>query len=154
MQNSTGEILIGGSIIMKGYYNNTQATKAALNNGYLHTGDIGYFDEDGYLYVVGRIKNIIKSGGYTVFSEEIEAALQSSGMIKEAYAYGIPDPILDEKIIVDVIPIDIAINVSDIEEWCLQNLAKYKIPSKVQFVSNIMKTKNGKIQRKVYTLNE
>ncbi|HDX9578837.1 TPA: acyl--CoA ligase [Bacillus pseudomycoides] len=154
MPNSTGEILIGGPIVMKGYYNNTQATKAALNNGYLHTGDIGYFDEDGYLYVVGRIKNIIKSGGYTVFSEEIEAALQNSGMVKEAYAYGIPDPILDEKIIVDVIPIDGAINVLDIEEYCLQHLAKYKIPSKIQFVSDIKKTKNGKIQRKVYTLNE
>ena len=59
MPNSTGEILIGGSIVMKGYYNNTQATKAALNNGYLHTGDIGYFDEDGYLYVVGRIKILL-----------------------------------------------------------------------------------------------
>jgi acyl-CoA synthetase (AMP-forming)/AMP-acid ligase II len=146
--NILGEIAISGPIIMQGYYNNLAATQAAVKNGYLHTGDLGYFDEDGYLYVVGRVKNIIKSGGYSVFPEEIETVIINSKMASEAYVYGIPDAILDEIIIADVIPTNNKITILDIEKYCHEHLASYKLPNKIQFVTNIIKTSNGKIRRK------
>lgn len=146
--NITGEIAISGPIIMQGYYNNLAATAAAVKNGYLHTGDLGYFDEDGYLYVIGRVKNIIKSGGYSVFPEEIETVIINSKMASEAYVYGIPDDILDETIVADVVPSNNQITIIDIEKYCHEHLANYKLPHKIQFVTNIIKTSNGKIRRK------
>lgn len=144
-----GEILIKGPILMAGYYHNSQKTKETLVDQYLHTGDLGYLDKDGYLYIVGRIKNIIKTGGYTVFPEEIENVLFNSGLVKDAYVYGVPDPLLDEKVIADVILSNKCSTPAMIEHYCLQHLAAYKVPTKIRLVTAISKTKNGKTQRKV-----
>lgn len=154
MPDSVGEVLINGPTVMKGYYNNSIATDAILINGYLHTGDIGYFDDEGYLYLVGRIKNIIKSGGYTIFPEEVEEVLENSNLVKEAYVYGIEDPILDEKIVADIVlNAGIEATDSDIKEYCLSHLANYKIPSDIHFVDRIRKTMTGKIQRGAHKQN-
>lgn len=150
-----GEVLVSGPTIMKGYLNNSQATKEALADDVLHTGDMGYFDEDGYLYLVGRSKNIIKSGGYTVFPEEVEAVIQSMEVVKEAYVYGVVDPIIDEKIVADIITIDgSALDILELQDYCFNHLAKYKVPESINIVTEIAKTKTGKIQRKVYKSNE
>lgn len=146
---NVGEILINSPTIMNGYYNNERETHRVINNGFLHTGDVGYFDEDGFLYVVGRIKNIIKSGGYTVFPEEVETVLEKHQMIKEAFVYGTHDSILGERIECDVVVNDESINVSQIKRYCRDNLADYKIPAKINIVAHIQKTKTGKIKRVV-----
>ena len=146
-----GEILVSGPAIMQGYYNDELKTKNVLEDGVLHTGDIGYFDEEGYLYIVGRIKNIIKTGGYTVFPEEVENILQSTNNVKEAYVYGIKDKLLEEKIAADIILIDEnKNNIDEIKECCIDQLADYKVPEIFRIVSKIEKTKTGKIVRKGY----
>ena len=146
-----GEILVSGPAIMQGYYNDELKTKNVFEDGVLHTGDIGYFDEEGYLYIVGRIKNIIKTGGYTVFPEEVENILQSTNNVKEAYVYGIKDKLLEEKIAADIILIDEnKNNIDEIKECCIDQLADYKVPEIFRIVSKIEKTKTGKIVRKGY----
>ncbi len=155
MDEGVGEVLISGPAVMRGYYNNAEATEATLIDGELHTGDLGYFDEDGYLYLVGRIKNIIKSGGYTVFPEEVEAVIDNMSQVKVAYVYGVPDPIIDERIIVDIVLDDGAeANETEILEYCQQHLADYKIPREIKFVSNIERTKTGKIKRGAHKVND
>lgn len=147
---NVGEILVSGPTVMKGYYNNKAATSATLKEGILHTGDIGYIDNEGYLFIVGRSKNIIKSGGYTIFPEEVEAVLQSLECIKEAYVYGVMDDILDEKIVADVILNRSGqICLDEIKKACLEHLADYKVPETINIVNKIQKTKTGKIYRKV-----
>jgi long-chain acyl-CoA synthetase len=154
MPDSVGEVLMNGPTVMKGYYNNSLATDAILINDDLHTGDIGYFDSEGYLYLVGRIKNIIKSGGYTIFPEEVEEVLENSSLVKEAYVYGIEDLILDEKIEADIIlNAGIEATASDIKEYCVSHLANYKIPADIHFVNSIQKTMTGKIQRGAHRQN-
>ena len=136
---------------MHGYYKNDIATKEAIKDEVLYTGDIGYIDEENYLYIVGRIKNIIKSGGYTVFPEEIETVLLNCSIIKEAYVYGVKDFVLDEKIVADVVLVDE--NEDDkkkIKDYCMEHLADYKIPACINIVNTIQKTKTGKVYRKVH----
>lgn len=155
MDDGVGEVLISGPAVMRGYYNNAKATEETLIDGELHTGDIGYFDEDGYLYLTGRIKNIIKSGGYTVFPEEVEAVLDDMSQVKAAYVYGVPDPIIDERITVDIVLDDgVKIEEDEILEYCREHLADYKIPREVKFVSNIERTKTGKIKRGAHKASE
>ncbi|MCQ4744254.1 class I adenylate-forming enzyme family protein [Blautia producta] len=150
-EDNIGEILISGPTVMHGYYKNDIATKEAIKDEVLYTGDIGYIDEENYLYIVGRIKNIIKSGGYTVFPEEIETVLLNCSIIKEAYVYGVKDFVLDEKIVADVVLVDE--NEDDkkkIKDYCMEHLADYKIPACINIVNTIQKTKTGKVYRKVH----
>lgn len=148
-ENSPGEILISGPTIMKGYYNNKSATESVIEDGYLHTGDVGYFDEDGYLYVIGRIKNMIKTGGYSVFPEEVEMVLQSNNAVKEAFVYGVDDNVLGGKIVADIVPITDIEHVEQIKNYCMENIANYKVPDEIRIVNSISKTLNGKIKRRV-----
>lgn len=149
LKNSVGEILISGPIIMKGYYNNKSATESAIVDGFLHTGDVGCFDEDGYLYVIGRIKNMIKTGGYSVFPEEVETVLQSHYAVKEAFVSGVEDNILGEKIVADIVLNASIEDVLQIKNYCMNNLANYKVPYEIRVVNKISKTLNGKIKRRV-----
>ena len=89
---SAGEVLVRGGVVMKGYWNNPQATAESLRQGWLHTGDIGYLDERGFLYLVDRKNDMILSGGYNIYPREVEEALMEHPQVAEVAVFGVPDP--------------------------------------------------------------
>jgi len=145
-----GEIVVSGLNVMKGYYNNQVSTSKVLYDGYLHTGDIGYLDSEGYLYIKGRIKNLIITGGYNVSPEEIENVLNLYPGIKESFVYAAKDAVVGEKICAQIVldsTIEKDFSSNAFLRFCQQNMATYKIPKKIEIVSEIIKTKSGKVKR-------
>src|SRR3954454_8042083 len=86
-----GEIVVRGSLVMAGYYKKPEATAAASNDGWHHTGDVGYLDEDGYLFIVDRLKDMIITGGFNVYSAEVEQALMQHPAVRDCAVIGLPD---------------------------------------------------------------
>lgn len=146
-----GEIIVKGPNIMKGYYNDQEETNKILKNKYLYTGDIGYVDDDGYLYICGRKKNIIISQGLNVYPEEVEACLLDSLLIKECMVYGETDSSGNEYICADIVPISTTIQIQQIKQHCTKYLAPYKNPKKITIVDEIKKVGSGKINRSLNT---
>jgi acyl-CoA synthetase (AMP-forming)/AMP-acid ligase II len=140
-----GRILVKGPNVMKGYYNEE---KQIVIDGWLHTGDIGYLDEDGYLYITGREKNIIISGGQNICPEEVEACLNSHDMVKESKVMAEKDSVTGEIVVAQIV-----LNVkgqferNKIVEHCKSHLANYKIPKKFYIVDELEKSASGKIKR-------
>jgi len=145
---TVGEIVAKGPNIMKGYYKNPEATAEALRNGWLHTGDLGYLDEDGYLYIVDRKKEMIIRGGENIYPKEIEEVLYRHPAILEAAIVGLPDKIWGEEVAAFVVlkPGE-KLHYRDLIVYCKQNVANYKCPRRVFFVENLPKTATGKIQK-------
>lgn len=141
-----GEILVQGKNVMKGYYKQESQTKLVLIDGWLRTGDLGYFDHEGYLYITGRIKNIIISGGQNLYPEEIEEIILMHHSVKEAYVYGQDHALLGEVPIADVVMSD-AKKVYELPAYLEKKLARFKIPVKFNVVESLNKTYNGKIKR-------
>lgn len=142
-----GEIIVKGPNVMCGYYNDKQSTDNILKKGYLYTGDIGYLDDQGYLYICGRKKSIIIVQGLNVHPEEIESCLLDSLLIKECLVYGETDLSGNEIICADVVTVDKKINIQKIHEYCSKHLAPYKNPTRITIVSEIEKVASGKINR-------
>jgi long-chain acyl-CoA synthetase len=144
-----GEILVKGPQVMKGYFNKPSETESALKEGWLHTGDVGKLDEDGFLYIVDRIKDMIIASGYNIYPNEIDQVLFSHPKILEACAVGVPDAYRGEtvKAFIVIKPGEV-LTAEEVVEYCTQNLAKYKIPKLIEFVENIPKSAVGKILRK------
>jgi len=145
--NTKGEILVRGDNVMLGYYNDDDATSAIIHDGYLHTGDVGYCDTDGYWYICGRVKNIILVRGFTVYAEDIENCLKSCDLVNDCLVFGEPDDVSGERICADIVPANACVTVDDIVSWCSAKLSSYKLPSRVRFVDNIKKTSTGKPER-------
>ncbi|GGH50210.1 long-chain-fatty-acid--CoA ligase [Paenibacillus silvae] len=143
-----GEIVVSGPNVMLGYYNNPEATSEIIRNGYLYTGDMGYLDEDGFLYICGRKKNIIIVRGHNVFPEEIESCLLNSLLVKDCVVYGQSEDLGDEIICADIIPAHFQVQVEDIQRYLTSHLANYKSPHRIQFVDHIKKVASGKNERK------
>lgn len=146
--NSTGEIVVKGDNVMKGYYKRPEETAKTIRKGWLHTGDIGMFDEEGYLYIVGRIKNVIITGGLNIYPEEIEEVLRSYPDIDEALVLPQQHEVLGEVPMAQVVLKENAnINNSDLMKFCKEKLEIQKIPSEIFVVDKLEKTYNGKIRR-------
>lgn len=147
-----GEILVKGVSVMSGYYKNQAETDKVLKNGCLYTGDLGYLDEEGYLYINGRKKNVIIVRGFNVHPEEVESCLLSSLLVKDCVVYGEMDAKGNETVYVDIIPADPATDHDDllrkIRLYCKENLSAYKQPGKILVVDIIQKTAAGKPMRK------
>jgi len=144
--NRAGEIVARGSNIMGGYWNDPIETAKVLRNGLYHTGDIGLMDDDGYLYVVGRTKDIIKVGGFSVSTKEVEEALLEIPGIHEVAVVGIDDPILSEAIRAFVVlQKNAGLTQERIRELLSSTLPAYKQPKYIEFIDSIPKTKSGKI---------
>jgi long-chain acyl-CoA synthetase len=150
-----GEVLIRGPQIMLGYWNKEEETATALRGGWLHTGDIGRMDEDGYLYIVDRKKDMIISGGFNVYPREIDEVLYQHPAVMEACAIGIADSYRGESIKAFVVlkPGALATE-QEILAFCNERLAVYKRPRAVAFVSDLPKSTVGKILRRVLAAQE
>jgi long-chain acyl-CoA synthetase len=128
-----GEIWIKGPIVSPGYWNNPEATAETYTDGWLHTGDIGYLDEDGFLFVVDRAKDMIIRGGENIYSIEIEDVIHSHPAVAECAVVGVPDPDLGERVKAYVVPrADAKVTEDEIKSLCAEHLADYKVPSEVE----------------------
>ncbi|MGE0386833.1 MAG: class I adenylate-forming enzyme family protein [Gammaproteobacteria bacterium] len=126
---TVGEITVRGPMVMLGYWRNPEATAAALRDGWLHTGDIGYFDARGYLFVVDRIKDMIITGGENVYSTEVEQVLAAHPAVAECAVFGVPDPHWGERVHAVVVPrAGREIDTADLDRHCRAAIAAYKCP--------------------------
>ncbi len=147
--NTVGEIVCSGNNVMKGYFKMPEETALALRGGWLHTGDMGYRDEDGYLYIVERKKDLIIRGGFNVYPKDIEEALYSHPAVAEAAVVGCPDEVMGEEVVayVTLRPNGEA-TADELIGHCRSQLAKYKCPRRIEFLDTMPKNPIGKIQKK------
>ncbi|MCA1009181.1 class I adenylate-forming enzyme family protein [Halobacillus halophilus] len=146
----SGEIVIQSPGVFKGYWGRPEATAESLSKGWLHTGDIGYLDDEGYLYFQGRIKEMIKSSGFSIFPEDVEALLKEHPGIGQVVVIGVPDEHKGEVVKAFVIPNrNKEINESDLKVWAKENMAAYKVPTYVEFRDTLPQTSSGKILRRM-----
>jgi o-succinylbenzoate---CoA ligase len=142
-----GEILVRGPIVMAGYLNNPEATARALTDGWLHTGDIGRIDSDGYLYVLDRRDDLIITGGENVYPAEVEAVLLAHHSVTEAGVIGVADEKWGQRVVA-VVNLAVPINADELIEYCRIQLAGYKVPKEFRFTSEpLPRTASGKIRR-------
>ncbi len=145
-----GEIIVKGYNVMKGYYKRTEVTNDTIRNGWLYTGDLAQYDNEGYIYLVGRKKNIIINGGINVYPEEVEELLLNHFAVKEALVYGVAHEIFGEVPAAKVVLNQELVKKPSPEElinYCLDKLANYKVPTEIIFVDKIEKTKTNKVKR-------
>jgi long-chain acyl-CoA synthetase len=149
-KDNIGEILIRGHNVMKGYLGKPEATATALKGGWLHTGDLGYQDEDGFYFIVDRSKDLVIRGGYNVYPREIEEVLFAHPAIAEAAVIGKPDERLGEEVVaVVVVAPGSDLSAVDVIAYCKERLAAYKYPREVRFVAELPKGPTGKILKNV-----
>lgn len=152
---TTGEIIVKGPNIMRGYYNLPEASAATLTNGWLHTGDLGYLDRDGYLFITGRKKEMINVGGFNVYPREIENVLYMLDGIMDVCIIKTWDPTFGEAVKALIVKKpDSKIHEAAIIMHCRENLAEYKVPRQIEFRSSLPKTGSGKIIRDVLQKEE
>ncbi len=141
-----GEILIRGHNVMKGYLGRPEASAETLRGGWLHTGDLGYMDEDGFYFIVDRAKDLVIRGGYNVYPREIEEVLYAHPGILEAAVIGKPDERLGEEVVaVVVLREDASATAEEIIAYCRERLAAYKYPREIRFMNELPKGPSGKI---------
>jgi acyl-CoA synthetase (AMP-forming)/AMP-acid ligase II len=139
-----GEIIVQGPTVFKGYYKEPEETKKTLRNGWLHTGDMGKYDDLGYLYMVDRLKDMIKTGGLNVYCHEVEEVLSHHPGISEAVIIGLPDEKWGEAVCAVVVPRKgVELTEESVIAHCRDRLAGYKKPSKVIFVDELPKGSFG-----------
>ncbi len=144
-----GEILIKGPNVMKGYWRNPEATAETIVDGWLHSGDLGRTDEDGYFYVVDRKKQLIIRGGYNVYPREVEEVIYEHSAVREAAVVGVPHPELGEEVGAAVALHDGAEAApEEISEFVKERLAAYKYPRLVWFIDELPKGPTGKILKR------
>jgi fatty-acyl-CoA synthase len=144
----TGEIVCQSALATQGYYRNPQATAESFRDGWFYTGDLGYFDEEGFLYVVGRKKDMIKSGGISVYPDEIEATLFNHPAVSEVAVIGLPDPRWGEAVkAVVVLKAGATAHQDELTQFCKKRLAPYKVPKSVDIVQSIPRTDMGKVAK-------
>ncbi|MEZ5736474.1 MAG: class I adenylate-forming enzyme family protein [Novosphingobium sp.] len=144
-----GEVWVASACLMNEYYNNPEATREALRDGWLASGDIGVFDEKGLLRIVDRKKNMVISGGENIYCAEVERVLGDIPGVREAIAYGKPDERLGERLAATVVTESgAAMTDQEVKDHCKQHLAIYKVPREVDFRTDALpRTATGKVDR-------
>jgi fatty-acyl-CoA synthase len=141
-----GELVARGPAVMLGYYKEEEKTADTFKGGWHHTGDLAKMDEDGFIYFVDRRKDIIKSGGENVSSQEVEALLFKHPAMADKAVIGMPDPYWSEAVTAVVVRSPGAeVKEDEIIEFCKKELAGYKVPKKVVFVDALPRNPSGKI---------
>jgi long-chain acyl-CoA synthetase len=148
-RDNVGELVTRGFHVMKGYLNSSEATAEAFAGGWLHTGDLGYVDDDGFVFIVDRKKELIIRGGYNVYPREVEEVLYSHPAIAEAAVVGIPDQQLGEEVkaFVALKPGQELIE-SELIAYCKERVAAYKYPRAIEFRDQLPKSATGKVLKK------
>jgi acyl-CoA synthetase (AMP-forming)/AMP-acid ligase II len=149
MRGEIGEVAVRTPRLMKGYFSAGDATAQTIVNGWLHTRDMGWMDEDGYLYLSGRTDDLIIRGGENISPAEVEAVLQSHPAIDEAAIIGVPDGDWGEQVMAIVVPrAGSTLTTEEVIDWCRQRLANFKKPDRVRFVMELPRNPLGKVLRK------
>jgi long-chain acyl-CoA synthetase len=143
-----GELVVRGPNVMPGYYKRDEANKATLVDGWLHTGDLGYRDAEGYFYISGRKKEMIIQGGENIYPKEIEEVLYKHEAISECAIVGIPDKKYGEVVgAFIIIKEGVSLTAADVRNYLREKIANYKMPKVIEFVQSFPKTATGKIQK-------
>ena len=146
-----GEVCLKGCGIISGYWRNEEASRATFRDGWLRTGDIGFVNEDGWLFIVDRTKNMIIASGYKVWPREVEDVLYRHPAVSEAAVVGVPDDYRGETVSAFVSLADGGAQRPTAEEliaYCKESLAAYKVPRRITFMDELPKNFNGKIQHR------
>lgn len=144
-----GEVVIRGHCVMKGYYKNPEATAQVLRNGWFHTGDLAYRDEDGYLFIVDRLKDMVIRGGYNVYPREIEEVLYAHPAVAEAAVVGRADERLGEEVLAYIVLKPHAtVEADELIAHCKERLAAYKYPREIHILTELPKGPTGKILKR------
>jgi long-chain acyl-CoA synthetase len=141
-----GEVLVRGPAVMRGYWRNPDATAATLKDGWLHTGDVGALDDDGFLTLLDRSKDLIISGGSNIYPREVEEVLLTHPGVQEVSVIGRPHPEWGEEIVAIVVKVPGAsVSTADLDRLCLERIARFKRPRDYRFVERLPKNNYGKI---------
>jgi len=150
--NCEGELVIRGPQVMKGYLDRPEATDRAMAGGWFHTGDVAKMDEEGYFFIVDRLKDMINSGGYKVWPREVEEVLYAHPKVRLAMVIGVPDDYYGETVKAYIVPKDDAVGSITQEEiisFCKERIARYKAPRIVEFRDSLPISPQGKVLRRV-----
>ena len=144
-----GEIVIRGSLVMAGYYKDPEATREAGRHGWHHTGDIGYLDDDNYLFIVDRAKDMIITGGFNVYSAEVEQALMEYDAIHDCAVVGLPDPKWGERVtaVVQLQP-GRTLDPADLHAFARSRLGGVKAPKQIEIWDDLPRSRVGKVLKK------
>ena len=143
-----GEILARAAYSMDGYYEMPEKTAETVENGWIHTGDIGKMDEDGYFYIVDRDSDVIVSGGMNVYSVTVEEVVQQHDQVANVAVIGVPDDEWGEAVKAVVVPEDDTVDRADIRSFCLDHLSDYEVPKSIDVVEELPTTPYGKLDKK------
>lgn len=144
----SGELIVRGPNVMKGYYKMPEETAAAIRDGWLYTGDMAKMDDEGYFYIVDRKKDLVIVGGYNVYPREVEEVLYNHADVVEVAVVGVPDPNQGEAVRAYVVSKNSSITEETLLAYCTEHLAKYKVPSSIEFLEELPKNTTGKILRR------
>jgi acyl-CoA synthetase (AMP-forming)/AMP-acid ligase II len=148
-QGTIGEIVVQGGLVMRGYYKNSEATAEASLYGWHHTGDLAYQDEDGYLYICDRKKEMIITGGFNVYPLEVEQVVLSHAAVQDCAVVGVPDEKWGEAIKAVVeLKQGCSVDAEALIWFCKERLGSVKTPKSVEFVESLPKSSVGKVLRK------
>jgi long-chain acyl-CoA synthetase len=144
-----GEICIRGPIVMQGYFGRPEETADALRGGWLHSGDIGRVDEEGYVFIVDRVKDMVNVAGFKVYPREVEEVLFTHPGVREAAVLGMPDALYGERVKAVVVPHqDAPVDPEALIAYCRERIAEYKVPRVVELVEALPKSPTGKILKR------
>ena len=143
-----GELCVRGGQVMAGYWKQPEQTAETIMDGWLHTGDIVSVDEDGYISIIDRLKDMIIVSGFNVYPNELEQVLTSHASVAQCAAIGIPDDKAGEVVKMFVVKADKSLTQEQVLEFCRQNMAAYKVPKHVEFRETLPTTNVGKVLRK------
>jgi long-chain acyl-CoA synthetase len=145
---ATGEIVFRGSKVFRGYWNNPAATAATIVSGWVHTGDIGKVDEEGFIYILDRKKDMINRGGEKIYSLEVENVICDNPKVLEVAVVGVPDPVMGE-VVKACVGLKPGVNATEeeIKDFCAGRLADYKVPKFVEFMDSLPRNPAGKVSK-------
>ena len=143
-----GELMVRKNCVMAGYLNLPEANEQSFRGEWYHTGDVVTTDEDDYIFIVGRKKEMINTSGYSVFPKEVEDIIEKMDGVKEVAVVGLPDVVRGEMVAAFIIPGSSELTDDDVLAFCKNNLASYKIPRRIDLVEELPRTSTGKIEKK------
>jgi long-chain acyl-CoA synthetase len=147
-----GEICLAGPNVMKGYFNDDELTRNTIRDGWLFTGDIGHLDDEGYLFITARKKDIIKCAGERISAREIEEVLESHPNVAEAAVRGLPDSVVGERVVAFVVEREPTWLETPLRDWCMHRLSHLKVPRIYRFLEQLPRTPSGKVLKHLLSL--